>query len=163
MTGLAAAVGLGTALIGCGGGEGRGDASAAEPEASDAPAAAAKAKKRTTKVRLQDSDFGRVLFDSKGGALYLFTADGDGKSTCYGECAVEWPPFHARGRLAAGPGVKQGKLGRTTRSDGRRQVTYAGKPLYYWYRDPKNQILCHDVFEFGGDWLVVKASGKPAA
>ncbi len=161
LTGLVTALGLGAGLLACGGDAG-GDASAAETKGAQGSAVAAKAKK-STKLRLQASDYGRVLFDAKGGALYLFTADGGGKSTCYGECAVEWPPFYARGKLTAGPGVKQGKLGRTTRSDGRAQVTYAGKPLYYWYRDPKNQILCHDVFEFGGDWLVVKPSGEPAA
>jgi hypothetical protein len=41
-------------------------------------------------------------------------------------------------------------------------VTYAGHPLYYYVDDPRNEILCHDVFEFGGDWLVVQASGEPA-
>jgi predicted lipoprotein with Yx(FWY)xxD motif len=124
-----------------------------------APASAAK----VTKVKLQSSDFGKVLFDGKGGALYLFTADPKGgKSVCYGQCAVEWPPFYARGKFRPGPGVNPKLLGRTTRTDGRKQVTYAGWPLYYWYKDPPNQILCHDVFEFGGDWLVVKKSGKPA-
>lgn len=145
-------------LLGCGE-EGNNEA-AAETSASEATVAAA--GKRTTKITLQGSDYGRVLFDGKGGALYLFTADSRGRSTCYDECAAEWPPFYARGQLLAGPGVSQDKLGKTTRSDGRKQVTYAGKPLYYWYRDPKNEILCHDVFEFGGDWLVVRGSGKPA-
>jgi predicted lipoprotein with Yx(FWY)xxD motif len=119
-------------------------------------------KKAKTQITLEPSDFGKVLWDGKGGALYLFTADTGEESTCYGECAVEWPPFYARGRIAAGPGVNPKLIGRTTRTDGRRQVTYAGHPLYYWYRDPKNEILCHDVFEFGGDWLVVRKSGRPA-
>ena len=41
-------------------------------------------------------------------------------------------------------------------------MTYAGHPLYFYVHDPRNQILCHDVFEFGGNWRVVRASGKPA-
>ena len=53
-------------------------------------------------------------------------------------------------------------LGRTTRPDGRKQVTYNGHPLYFYVHDPKGQILCHNVFEFGGDWLVVRKSGNPA-
>jgi len=28
--------------------------------------------------------------------------------------------------------------------------------------DPPHEILCHGVNEFGGDWLVVRASGEPA-
>jgi predicted lipoprotein with Yx(FWY)xxD motif len=129
--------------------------------AEDAASAAAK-KKKSTKLKLQDSEFGKVLFDGRGGALYMFTSDGRGPSTCYGDCAVAWPPFYAKGKLRGGPGVKAKLLGRTTRTDGRRQVTYAGRPLYYYEHDPRNQILCHDVFEFGGDWLVLQASGKPA-
>jgi predicted lipoprotein with Yx(FWY)xxD motif len=124
------------------------------------PGSASAAK--VTKVKLQSSAYGKVLFDGKGGALYLFTADTPKQSNCYGQCAVEWPPFYARGKFRPGPAVNAKLLGRTTRSDGRKQVTYAGHPLYYWYKDPPNQIFCHDVFEFGGDWLAVQKSGKPA-
>ena len=118
---------------------------------------------RKTVVKLQDSEYGPVLFDKRGGALYLFTADGTDRATCYGDCARAWPPFYARGKLRAHKGVDRGLLGKTERRDGRKQVTYAGQPLYYYVADPPNEILCHDVFEFGGDWLVVRASGEPAA
>jgi predicted lipoprotein with Yx(FWY)xxD motif len=118
--------------------------------------------RRTTDLRLQGSDYGDVLFDDRGGALYLFTKDESDASRCYGECAKAWPPFLARGKLRAGPGVDRELLGRTERRDGRKQVTYAGHPLYYYAHDPRGEILCHDVFEFGGDWLVVQASGEPA-
>ncbi|MFL5853901.1 MAG: hypothetical protein ACJ77G_15665 [Solirubrobacteraceae bacterium] len=41
------------------------------------------------------------------------------------------------------------------------QVTYAGHPLYYYVNDRKpGQILCQDVREFGGTWLVVSPSGR---
>jgi hypothetical protein len=42
-------------------------------------------------------------------------------------------------------------------------VTYAGHPLYYYVDDSPGTILCHDVEEFGGLWLVVKPNGKAAA
>jgi hypothetical protein len=42
-------------------------------------------------------------------------------------------------------------------------VTYAGHPLYFYVDDPPHRILCHGVSEFGGDWLVVQASGEPAS
>ena len=135
---------------------------AAQPAPSAETAGAAKKAKKTTRIKAGDSQHGRVLFDDRGGALYLFESDAAGKSTCYGECAVEWPPFYARGKLEAGKGVKAKLLGKTTRSDGRRQVTYAGKPLYYWYADPPGKVYCHDVFEFGGDWLAVTPSGRGA-
>ena len=135
-------------------------AGAAETGAGET--ATAKAAKKTTTVRLQKSRYGRVLFDNRGGVLYLFTADTGKTSNCYGDCAKAWPPFYARGKLRGIDGVIRRKLGRTTRTDGRKQVTYAGHPLYYYVHDGRNQILCHDVFEFGGDWLVVRRSGKPA-
>ena len=158
---VAASVLSATALLaGCGGDSG------SEASAETAPAAAAseqaEAAAKATTVKLQASDYGKVLFDGKGGVLYLFTADTGKQSKCYEECAVEWPPFYARGKFKPGPGVNAKLLGRTTRSDGRKQVTYAGHPLYYWYKDPPNEILCHNAFEFDGYWLVVKKSGKPA-
>jgi predicted lipoprotein with Yx(FWY)xxD motif len=40
------------------------------------------------------------------------------------------------------------------------QATYAGRPLYYYVGDRKpGQILCQNVVEFGGRWLLLRASG----
>ena len=51
--------------------------------------------------------------------------------------------------------------GTTKRLDGKLQVTYAGRPLYYYRGDTKSgYILCQDVFEYGGRWLVVASTGK---
>jgi predicted lipoprotein with Yx(FWY)xxD motif len=124
-------------------------------------ASAAKAKK-TTELELRKSKFGKVLFAGNGRALYMFTSDTAGASNCSGACAAAWPPFHARGKLVAGEGVNRKLLGTTTRANGRKQVTYNGRPLYFYVNDPKGEIFCHHVFEFGGEWLVVRASGKPA-
>jgi predicted lipoprotein with Yx(FWY)xxD motif len=63
--------------------------------------------------------------------------------------------------VRAGAGVKASLLGTIRRSNGSRQVTYGGRPLYYYVGDKKpRQILCQNVSEFGGLWLVVRASGK---
>jgi predicted lipoprotein with Yx(FWY)xxD motif len=131
-------------------------------EAGSMAATQATAAKKTTKVQLRASKFGKVLFAGNGRVLYLFTSDTAGTSNCSGECAAAWPPFYARGKLVAGDGVNRKLLGRTTRPDGRKQVTYKGHPLYFYVHDPRGEILCHNVNEFGGDWLVVRASGKPA-
>jgi len=43
---------------------------------------------------------------------------------------------------------------------GRIQATYAGKPLYYYVGDRRpGQILCQNVNEYGGLWLVLRPSG----
>ena len=106
------------------------------------------------------SDYGPVLFDGRGHALYAFTRDRrGGPSTCYGACAKAWPVYFARGSLHAGRGVKQSLIATTRRHDGRRQLTYAGRPLYYYVGDGVGQVKCQAVDEFGGTWLVVRPSG----
>jgi predicted lipoprotein with Yx(FWY)xxD motif len=110
----------------------------------------------------KSSRFGRVLFDGRGFVLYAFTRDPRGKSACYGACATAWPPYFASAQLRAGAGVTRGLLGTTRRRDGRRQVTYAGRPLYYYVGDRNpGDIFCQNVDEFGGIWLVVRPNGKP--
>jgi predicted lipoprotein with Yx(FWY)xxD motif len=109
----------------------------------------------------KSSSFGRVLFDGRGFVLYAFTRDKNGRSACYGACAKAWPVYYAKATLRAGTGIKRSLIGTTKRRDGRRQITYAGRPLYYYVDDTKaGQILCQNVVEFGGTWLIVRPSGK---
>ena len=115
------------------------------------------ATKATLTVR--GSAYGKILFDGRGFVLYAFTKDAKSRSNCFGECARAWPPYIARGTQKAGPGLDQAKLGTTRRPDGSRQVTYGGRPLYYYVGDDSvGEIRCHNVNEFGGLWLVVRGS-----
>lgn len=117
---------------------------------------------RSSTVGAHTSDYGTILFDGRGFVLYVFTRDARGHSTCAGACAKAWPPFVARGRLTAAKGATAKLLGSIRRRDGTRQITYAGRPLYYYVGDSSpGQILCQDVVEYGGRWLVVRPSGKP--
>jgi predicted lipoprotein with Yx(FWY)xxD motif len=129
-------------------------------EAAGADEAQPAARRRGPLVKLRDSQFGPVIFNGRDQAAYFFTRDKGGKSRCYGECAVAWPPFYARGKPRAGRGVKKSLLGTVARRDGRRIVTYAGKPLYFYAHDPKRQVLCNDIAEFGGTWFAVTPEGK---
>ena len=109
----------------------------------------------------RSTNYGSILFDGRGHALYAFTRDTARKSRCSGACAAAWPPYILRGNPRAGPGTKRSLLGTTRRSDGSTQVTYAGRPLYYYVGDRKaGDVKCQNVLEFGGLWLVVRASGK---
>ena len=106
------------------------------------------------------SRFGQVLFDGKGFVLYAFTKDPRGRSACYGACAAAWPPYIVRSAPRAGAGVKSRLLGTTRRKDGKLQVTYAGRPLYYYVGDRSpSEIRCQNVDEFGGLWLVARPNG----
>jgi predicted lipoprotein with Yx(FWY)xxD motif len=174
----AAVVGLLT-LAGCGGGESDDDAapaggSSAEPPASSQeagkPAGGARDSKGGDKnaasgigITLADSQFGEVLFDEEDRAIYLFDKETSPKPDCYGDCAVAWPPVVTDGEPTAGGGVDRELLGTTKRDDGTTQVTYGGHPLYYYVDDPPGEVLCHNVEEFGGLWLVLDASGNPVA
>ena len=122
--------------------------------------ASAAASAPTPSLTVASSTYGRILFDGRGFVLYAFTHDPRARSTCSGDCATAWPPYIVRGRPTAGRGVNARLLGTTMRRDGSRQVTYAGRPLYYYVGDRKpKQILCQNVREFGGLWLVVHPSG----
>jgi predicted lipoprotein with Yx(FWY)xxD motif len=125
-----------------------------------ASAGATEAMAAGAKVTLKDSEYGRVLMNGGGKALYLFTKDTGQTSQCYGDCAVAWPPFLTKGKPRAGEGLKPKLLGTTRRDDGSRQVTYKGHPLYFYEHDRPGVILCQDVFEFGGTWLLVNRRGN---
>jgi len=112
-------------------------------------------------IKVVGSDYGRVIADGKGEALYLFDKETGTRPRCFGACARAWPPVLTKGRPRARNGAKARLLGTTKRRGGKRQVTYAGHPLYYYVSDSPGNILCQDVFEFGGRWLVVKPSGRP--
>ena len=133
---------------------------ALSPTANAHPSAGDSAQARPT-VTVRPSAFGRILFDARGFALYGFTKDSRGRSKCSGACAAAWPPYILRGSLHAPAGVQRSRLGTIRRADGRRQVTFAGRPLYYYVGDTRaGQVSCQNVFEFGGLWLVVRPSGK---
>ena len=109
------------------------------------------------------SDFGQVLFDGTGQAIYLFDKETTAVPDCYGDCAVAWPPVLTDGPPVVGDGATADLLGSTSRTDGSTQATYAGHPLYYYANEGKNVVTCHNVNEFGGLWLVITPSGQAAA
>jgi predicted lipoprotein with Yx(FWY)xxD motif len=104
-----------------------------------------------------------MLYDASGQPIYLFDAEATSRPQCYGECAKAWPPVLTEGRPRAEGAVRADLLGTTSRRDGSTQITYAGHPLYFYAHEGKYQVLCHNVDEYGGTWLVVKPNGKPAS
>jgi predicted lipoprotein with Yx(FWY)xxD motif len=128
---------------------------------ADAAAAQAASRSGSAALRVGSSPYGRMLFDGRRRALYLFTRDRSGPSRCYGDCARAWPPYLVEGRPRAGRGVRAGLIGTVRRRDGTRQVTYRGRPLYFYVGDRRaGQVSCQNVVEFGGRWLVVAPSGR---
>ena len=98
-----------------------------------------------------------VLTDARGFTLYWFVPDTPQKSTCYGTCAVYWPPVP--GHAVAGHGVT-GRLGTIARSDGTTQATYLGHPLYTYVGDSSpGQANGNNINLNGGVWHEMTASG----
>ena len=124
------------------------------------PAADMAAGSSSPTVTVRSSNYGRILFSGTTRALYAFTHDPRGKTTCYGACATAWPPYIVKGTLRAASGTSRSLLGTTRRKDGSRQLTYAGRPVYFYVHDGPGQVLCQNVREYGGLWLVVRANGK---
>lgn len=115
-----------------------------------------------TELEVRDSEFGPMLFDGRGQAIYLFDVETSARARCYDDCAVAWPPVTTEGEPVAGTGVDQALLGSTERRDGTLQVTYGGHPLYFYAHEAPGEVKCHDVFLNGGNWYVVRPDGTPA-
>ena len=111
-------------------------------------------------INARGSEFGRMLWADRQ-AVYMFEHDVSGEPACYGVCAKAWPPVIAEGRPEAGKGIDKGLLGTVKRRNGKRQVTYAGKPLYTYAHEGRNEVLCHDVKLHGGYWWVLGPNGEP--
>jgi predicted lipoprotein with Yx(FWY)xxD motif len=103
---------------------------------------------------------GTYLVDGQGKSLYLFVPDTNGSSTCYGPCAAAWPPLTVTATPKAGSGVNAAMLATTNRTDGTKQVTYAGHPLYYWTGDTHpGDTTGQGLNNLGGLWWLVAPSG----
>jgi predicted lipoprotein with Yx(FWY)xxD motif len=151
-----------TALLAVAPGCGASGSASTRPDSAGASSrsSASASAVRGALLKVVSSRYGKVVADSKGEALYLFTKDRRGPSRCYGDCAAAWPPLLTKGEPRAGSGIAASRLGTTRRRDGRLQVTYKGQPLYYYVHDQPGVILCQNVAEFGGDWLVVAPGGR---
>jgi predicted lipoprotein with Yx(FWY)xxD motif len=118
---------------------------------------------RGTRIITADSDYGTMLFDASGQAIYLFTAEPAARPRCYDACAEDWPPVLTDGAPTTSGTARAGLLATTRRADGSAQLTYAGHPLYFYAHEGKYEVLCHNVTEYGGTWLVVQPDGTAAA
>jgi predicted lipoprotein with Yx(FWY)xxD motif len=138
-----------------------------EPETSmpalSSTTAATPENRTGTVIKAAKSQFGMMLFDGTGQAIYLFDKEQTTKPECYGACAAAWPPVLSEGTPTAKSGTRQNLLGTTKRTDGKIQVTYGGHPLYYYAHEAKNEVKCHNIQGFGGLWLVVTPAGQSAA
>jgi predicted lipoprotein with Yx(FWY)xxD motif len=88
--------------------------------------------------------------------LYSYSRDTTAKSVCNGTCSVDWPPALSSGHPALLNSLSPSKVGTIKRSDGNLQLTYAGKPLYFYSKE--KIIKGANGFEATGSGNGVKAS-----
>lgn len=79
---------------------------------------------------------GSYLADEKGMTVYLFKKDMPNKSVCgvANGCLEKWPIFYAE-KIEPAAGIDAAQIGTITRDDGKKQTTYKGLPLYYFFKD----------------------------
>jgi predicted lipoprotein with Yx(FWY)xxD motif len=124
------------------------------PMGSDAAAS------RAPSVSTASTSLGRIVVNSGGRTLYVFSRDKNGKSACAGACAKFWPPLIAASKPRASAGARASLLGTTKRADGRMQVTYNRHPLYMFVKDTrKGQIHGEGLTAFGGQWNALSPAG----
>jgi predicted lipoprotein with Yx(FWY)xxD motif len=86
-----------------------------------------------------DARLGSHLVDGSGRSLYYFAKDVPAGGTqaavsnCNAGCLPIWPIFNADSVVAQG--INATDVGQITRSDGSKQTTYKGFPLYYYAGD----------------------------
>ncbi len=107
------------------------------------------------------TNFGTVLVDAQGFALYTFSSDHGGISSCTTGCATIWPALTVPPGTTptAGPGVT-GTVAATLQPNGTDQVTYNGSPLYTFVSDTTpGQVSGNGV----GGFSVVQVAAAPPA
>ena len=150
--GVPVAAGLLAAACGTAAGSTTGSTAAGTPASSGSTAA--------TVIESHAGSAASFLTNSSGRAVYLWAADSMNKSMCSGACAQAWPPVTSMGQVTTAHGAKAADLGTITRSDGTKQVTYLGHPLYYFAGDSgPGQTNGQGSDSFGAKWWLVTPAG----
>jgi len=99
---------------------------------------------------------GTYLVGYNNMTVYTKSTDTATASTCYGDCAKNWPPYiiGPEDNLDRVKPVVTGKVGTIIRTDGKIQVTYNDKPLYFYASDKTSADVTGEGV--GGVWHVAK-------
>jgi len=153
----------GAALLAAACSSGGGSSSSAATPASSSPAAASSGNAAAASsliISTASSSAGPVLINGSGRAVYVWAKDAKDMSACTGACASAWPPVQPTGTVTAALSAASSDLGTITRSDGTKQVTYDGHPLYYFAGDSgSGQANGQGSDAFGAKWWLVTPAG----
>ena len=110
-----------------------------------------------------NASLGQIVTTGSGLTVYRYDADSanPAKSNCTGTCASYWPPVLVTGSsLPNVTGVNATLLGEVTRSDGSKQLTLAGWPLYTFVKDTAAGAVTGE--NYLGKWWAVTPTGDRA-
>jgi predicted lipoprotein with Yx(FWY)xxD motif len=157
LRGLGLLAGVALAVTACGSSSSPSASSTSSVGAGGSPPAATGAVLATA-----SSPEGTILVDGQGRTVYLFAADAPGKSNCSASCLSYWPIVTAPATLPASVSGVNATLGVLTRSDGSKQLTVNGWPVYTYAGDtgPGSQSGQGKNLS-GGLWWVVSPAGAP--
>lgn len=111
-------------------------------------------------IALKHTSLGNILVAANGRTLYLFKADKTNHSTLSRAGFAVWPAYTASGKPRAGAGVNAAHIGIIS-TNGSKQVTYYGHPLYYYVGDKgAGETNGQGLKEFGALWWVLGSHGN---
>jgi predicted lipoprotein with Yx(FWY)xxD motif len=152
--GVGGAVGVGLLVAACSSGSSSSSAAAGSGSAAAGGSGA-------TVISTATASGNTFLTDGSGRAVYLWVKDTGSTSVCTGACTGAWPPVTATGTPTVSGSATASDLGTTTRSDGTKQVTYDGHPLYYFSGDSGAGTASGQGSDsFGAKWWLVAPSGS---
>ena len=138
-----------TALAGCS----SGNSSVTPASSSENPSTS------NAELKAADSALGPIVVDQKGRTAYYFTKDtaNSGKSACAGPCLQAWPPITTTSGTPSVDGIS-GKVGTIALTDGTKQITINGMPIYLFAKDTGPGDLKGQGV--GSVWYVIAPDGK---
>ncbi len=113
----------------------------------------------STVVTTKTSKYGTILVSGK--TVYTLKAS---NVACGSKCLKVWPALLLPKGVtmpSAGPGVSAANLGTVAAGRGALQVTYAGKPLYWFIGDTAPGQVHGNITDKWGKWSVV-VTAKPS-
>ena len=147
-------------LAACSSGTAASSGGGSSSNSAPAPTTASAPSSSSSDLSTAQTSLGTVVVDSKGRTVYLFTVDTNNppKSNCETGCDSVWPPVLAP---ASGTptlsGVDSSKVGTVTRSDGSKQLTLNGWPLYEYEGDSAPGDVKGENVQ--GSWFAVSPQG----
>jgi predicted lipoprotein with Yx(FWY)xxD motif len=115
----------------------------------------------TTILQVKDSQYGPIVVNDAGYAIYMSDSDDQSppRSVCYNACAKKWIPVLTSGTVTLDDAIAAAVVGTLQRADGGTQLTMRGWPLYLYVNDKQpGEINGHSKVQH---WQVLAPDGKP--